>query len=773
MDFLSRCGRMWSPRTGNCLLLGLLLCQIPFIQAYLPSPCECDRTKSCNNTCIRSPGEEVPDSRCQFPIMKCKFGPNSECLDQHSRERLPDNCTWPGHVQAGRKGFFSVNGALRSLSVSWQPPPRRELVSAYAVVFSISLGPRGEQGTLACACMSVPPCVYNTRLYYTSGSMAMNTPYPNYVYGTCLQNLMHVTQPSRVGAKIMTFPYHGDFPTAIKASPEIIITVPSCAELAKQSPEKLTLLCKMKLKYSSPRAANGQLNGRMVSRSTYTVSWVTDSPLPVSNAYLSAKTVETASEQASIDDYSGTSYRELTGVFINSTDLQDGNSTSASLTLPESAVQSLSPGAKICIQLSFILDTEAARRELMSDPEFVAAMEDEYNYAAGTMPKSTLRTYTKNIVDGIDEDRVSSVRQFQTTVDGGWTSWKQNSSCPLCAQNPRIQEIRTCTNPSPRLYGRNCTGETAQSVVCKPVQACQSTPKLTNNVGGPEGPTEKKPWYQHPIFYSFMAAVPTTILLAALLFLLRKPLMRARKLRIRPVDGTRDIERLTASAFAPPTYLGSNDEKSDFIPPLLDNGRPGSPTSTDTRGSEDDPLLLDQEEVRPRSSPLPKSVYISYSRANDIHVENVCSFVDWLIYYGVTVHYDKHDSVEYNQDFGNWIENRMTGADWIIVVMSSHYFNEWHRSDSAAAAADRASNEEDCTPEVALETRLIKTLLTRQDNHVIPVFLGTAFDSSAKPKLLGSNKTFRITEHDVSQATALLDHIDGKEECPRPTFTQD
>ena len=33
----------------------------------------------------------------------------------------------------------------------------RELVSAYAVVFSISLGPRGEQGTLACACMSVPP----------------------------------------------------------------------------------------------------------------------------------------------------------------------------------------------------------------------------------------------------------------------------------------------------------------------------------------------------------------------------------------------------------------------------------------------------------------------------------------------------------------------------------------------------------------------------------------------------------------------------------------
>ena len=73
--------------------------------------------------------------------------------------------------------------------------------------------------------------------------------------------------------------------------------------------------------------------------------------------------------------------------------------------------------------------------------------------------------------------------------------------------------------------------------VCVCIPVCLSTICDADNVGGPEGPTEKKPWYQHPIFYSFMAAVPTTILLAALLFLLRKPLMRARKLRIRPVDG--------------------------------------------------------------------------------------------------------------------------------------------------------------------------------------------------------------------------------------------
>ncbi|KAH3754914.1 hypothetical protein DPMN_189594 [Dreissena polymorpha] len=50
--------------------------------------------------------------------------------------------------------------------------------------------------------------------------------------------------------------------------------------------------------------------------------------------------------------------------------------------------------------------------------------------------------------------------------DGGWSSWGSWDSCSVtCGVGQKLQH-RTCTNPSPSVYGKVCEGNTEAFAVC-------------------------------------------------------------------------------------------------------------------------------------------------------------------------------------------------------------------------------------------------------------------------------------------------------------------
>ncbi|KAH3751904.1 hypothetical protein DPMN_186511 [Dreissena polymorpha] len=51
-------------------------------------------------------------------------------------------------------------------------------------------------------------------------------------------------------------------------------------------------------------------------------------------------------------------------------------------------------------------------------------------------------------------------------LDGGCSSWGDWKSCSVtCGVGQKLRS-RTCTNPSPTLYGKTCDGDYADYAVC-------------------------------------------------------------------------------------------------------------------------------------------------------------------------------------------------------------------------------------------------------------------------------------------------------------------
>ncbi|KAK3108064.1 hypothetical protein FSP39_000505 [Pinctada imbricata] len=59
---------------------------------------------------------------------------------------------------------------------------------------------------------------------------------------------------------------------------------------------------------------------------------------------------------------------------------------------------------------------------------------------------------------GLMEEVTTCNTQPCTTVDGGWSQWK-DSGCSQTCGGGFIAKVRKCNNPAPVHGGRNCTGQ--------------------------------------------------------------------------------------------------------------------------------------------------------------------------------------------------------------------------------------------------------------------------------------------------------------------------
>ncbi|XP_055010786.1 A disintegrin and metalloproteinase with thrombospondin motifs 7 [Boleophthalmus pectinirostris] len=72
--------------------------------------------------------------------------------------------------------------------------------------------------------------------------------------------------------------------------------------------------------------------------------------------------------------------------------------------------------------------------------------------------------------------RCVSVGQYPESVDGGWASWSEWSSCTRTCGSGVQSAHRDCTSPLPRHRGRYCLGERRRYRVCNPAPCTEDTP---------------------------------------------------------------------------------------------------------------------------------------------------------------------------------------------------------------------------------------------------------------------------------------------------------
>ncbi|KAJ8319787.1 hypothetical protein KUTeg_001374 [Tegillarca granosa] len=67
---------------------------------------------------------------------------------------------------------------------------------------------------------------------------------------------------------------------------------------------------------------------------------------------------------------------------------------------------------------------------------------------------------------------VLSNTQYMNPIDGQWSEWSSYSLCSVTCGDGTKTRTRTCTNPSPRNGGNNCTGGAEQTETCSTGTEC-------------------------------------------------------------------------------------------------------------------------------------------------------------------------------------------------------------------------------------------------------------------------------------------------------------
>ena len=58
------------------------------------------------------------------------------------------------------------------------------------------------------------------------------------------------------------------------------------------------------------------------------------------------------------------------------------------------------------------------------------------------------------------------------SVDGGFSAWRDVSTCTKSCGNGELEQYRTCTNPAPEFAGKECQGISFRTVTCN-LRECQ------------------------------------------------------------------------------------------------------------------------------------------------------------------------------------------------------------------------------------------------------------------------------------------------------------
>ena len=70
------------------------------------------------------------------------------------------------------------------------------------------------------------------------------------------------------------------------------------------------------------------------------------------------------------------------------------------------------------------------------------------------------------------------------SVNGGWSSWSTWSACSKTCDTGQKRRNRTCTNPAPAGFGRDCSGNSDEISICneKPCSGMFGLFPPSNNV---------------------------------------------------------------------------------------------------------------------------------------------------------------------------------------------------------------------------------------------------------------------------------------------------
>ena len=59
-------------------------------------------------------------------------------------------------------------------------------------------------------------------------------------------------------------------------------------------------------------------------------------------------------------------------------------------------------------------------------------------------------------------------------VDGGWSSWYNQTDCSVSCGGGVLTQLRSCTQPTPSCGGSECQGENTKTVDCN-IHCCPGT----------------------------------------------------------------------------------------------------------------------------------------------------------------------------------------------------------------------------------------------------------------------------------------------------------
>ncbi|WAR11241.1 ATS14-like protein [Mya arenaria] len=87
-----------------------------------------------------------------------------------------------------------------------------------------------------------------------------------------------------------------------------------------------------------------------------------------------------------------------------------------------------------------------------------------------------IRTDFRNEIQSTKEDISMNLNDFiekyvANTTDGGWSDWTFWNTCPVTCGISMVTRSRSCDNPTPRMFGRQCVGNHQEWKTCE-VQKC-------------------------------------------------------------------------------------------------------------------------------------------------------------------------------------------------------------------------------------------------------------------------------------------------------------
>ncbi|XP_052814264.1 multimerin-1-like [Mya arenaria] len=109
---------------------------------------------------------------------------------------------------------------------------------------------------------------------------------------------------------------------------------------------------------------------------------------------------------------------------------------------------------------------------------------------------SDLKTDFRNEIQLTKEDVATDLNDFiqkyvSNTTDGGWSDWSSWNTCPITCGVSMVTRSRSCDNPAPRVFGRQCLGNDQEWKTCQSMEKIAFYASIKVDI---DGTTANKPF---------------------------------------------------------------------------------------------------------------------------------------------------------------------------------------------------------------------------------------------------------------------------------------